>query len=540
MNFQSASASVVVREAMRELDARTIAAGTPSLALMESAGQALADALADSGLHGVALSDGPRLLVLAGRGSNGGDGFVVARLLEARGWFCTVALVGGEPSPGGDAATNLAEWRRSGGLVIGAEAASRLLRDRADEFDLALDAIFGTGLARPVEGDDAEFIHHMNQSGLPIIAADVPSGLCSDTGVPLGAAVRCRATVTLGAAKPGLFLDEGPVYCGRVRVADIELLEPAEAAVARVGVVLDGVTTAGSWPRLSPLSHKGSRGHVLIVAGSRGKTGAAVLAARGALRAGAGLVTVACVPEVQMAVSAALPEAMTRLLAQDPEGCISLAAIEGLASVAKTADSIVVGPGLGTGPGADAAVALLLEQPQPLVIDADGLNALSLWDDQRIQSLFAARTASGAPAPILTPHPGEMGRLVDATSAHVQLSRMVFSDNFAKELGAVVVLKGAATIVADGRGGSPDVHGAWLAFNLSGNAGMACAGMGDVLSGVCAAIAVRVIDPFEAAGLAVYVHGAAGDLLAARSGPGFLAGELADEIPAVLASRHPR
>lgn len=285
MNLRSASASVVTREAMRELDARTIAAGTPSLELMETAGEALADALADSSFHGVALSVAPRLLILAGRGNNAGDGFVVARLLEARGWFCTVALVGGEPAPGGDAAANLAEWRRSGGMVIGAEAASRLLRDRADDFDrasdfdLGLDAIFGTGLVRPVEGADLEFIHHVNQSGLPMVAADIPSGLCSDTGVPLGAAVVCRATVTLGAAKPGLFLDEGPAYCGRVRVADIDLLEPFQAAVARVGVVLDEATTAGNWPRLSPLSHKGSRGHVLVVAGSRGKTGAAVLAA---------------------------------------------------------------------------------------------------------------------------------------------------------------------------------------------------------------------------------------------------------------------
>ena len=556
MNFRSASASVLGREAMRDLDVRTIAAGTPSAELMERAGQALADALADSGLHGVPLSDGPRLLVLAGSGNNGGDGFVVARLLEARGWFCTVALVGGEPAPGGDAAANLAEWRREGGLVIGADAAARLLRDHSTDFDLGLDAIFGTVLVRPVEGADAEFIHHLNQSGLPLVAADIPSGLCSDTGCPLGVAVRCRATVTLGAAKPGLFLDEGPDYTGRVQVADIGLLEPAEAGVARVGVVLDAATMAGAWPRLSPLAHKGSRGHVLVVAGSRGKTGAAVLAARGALRAGAGLVTVACVPEVQAAVAAALPEAMTRPLASDADGCVSLAAMEDLLSAAGAADSIVVGPGLGTGAGADAAVALLLGQPQPLVIDADGLNVLSEWDDQRIQSLFAARAASGAPAPVLTPHPGEMGRLVDSTSVHVQLSRLVFSDNLAKELGAVVVLKGAATVIADGRPGAAAgtpigggvVHTSTgggvahtsLAFNLSGNAGMACAGMGDVLSGICAALAVRVPDPFEAAGLAVYAHGAAGDLLAARSGPGFLASELADALPSVLASQYPR
>ncbi len=538
MNLAPASAAVLGREAMRELDARTIAAGTASLDLMERAGAAIADALADEAFHGVALPERPRLLVLAGRGNNGGDGFVAARLLASKLWHCTVALVQGEPAAGGDAAANLAEWRRLGGAVLDADGARAALAGEAAGYDLGLDTIFGTGLARAVEGADADLIESLNKSGLPVVAADVPSGLCSDAGTRLGAAVRCRATLAIGAAKPGLLLGEGPDFAGRVRVADIGLLGPAVAGVARVGSVLDERTTAGTWPRLRPLSHKGSRGHVLVVAGSSGKTGAAVLAARGALRAGAGLVTVAGVRDVQAAVAAALPEAMTKALASDENGGLAISSVDGLREMLEVVDAVVAGPGLGTGPGANSVVAALLAARVPLVLDADALNAVATWDVGRRRELFAARLSAGAPAPILTPHPGEMGRLVEETSTHVQQSRLLFATHVAGELGAVVVLKGAATIVAGGRGTSPGA--VTPAFNLSGNPGMAAAGMGDVLSGICGALAARLADPFEAAALAVYVHGAAGDRLALCTGAGFLAGELADEVPALLATRHPR
>ncbi len=537
MKLAAASASVVSRETMRELDARTIAAGTASLDLMERAGKALADALADESFHGVKLRKRPRLLVLAGPGNNGGDGFVVARLLAAERWRCTVALLGGEPRPGSDAAANLEEWRRMNGKVVGEAEASALLAGGADGYDLALDAIFGTGLERPVEGSAAKLIGLLNKTGLPVVAADIPSGLSSDAGTPLGIAVRCRATVTIGAAKPGLFLAEGPEYSGRVRVCDIGLLEPAASGLSRSAVVLDERTTAGTWPRLARLSHKGSRGHVLIVAGSRGKAGAAILAARGALRAGAGLVTVATVRDVQRALAVALPEAMSIHLPGDKRGVVSPGAAGQIEAAAANCDAVVIGPGLGTGAGPDAAVAALLHSNRPLVIDADGLNAVAGWDDEKRRSVFAARAASGAPAPILTPHPGEMGRLVELASPRIQLSRSVFADNLAKELGAIVVLKGAATVVANGRTAA-DRTG--IAFNTSGNPGMACAGMGDVLSGICGALAVRLPDPFEAACLAVWAHGAAGDALERRCGAGFLASELADAMPGVLASRRPR
>lgn len=532
MNFRGAAASVLDRESMRRLDALTIAAGTTGRDLMEAAGEAIADGLADSSLHGVPLPLAPRLLVVAGNGNNGGDGFVAARLLAQRGWECTVGLVAGVPRAGGDAAANLAKWEEAGGEILDRDRTLEALAGGAGGYDLGLDAMFGTGLARPVEGADAELIRCLNESGLPLVAADIPSGLCADTGVPLGVAVRCRATVTIGAAKPGLFLDDGPDHAGRIVVADIGLLDPAAAGLSRQGVVLDPATTASSLPRLPVSAHKGRRGHVLVVAGSRGKTGAALLAARGALRAGAGLVTVAGVPEVQAAVAASLPEAMTLGLAADADGVLSGDAAQVLLAASRGVDCVVFGPGIGTGAGADAALALLVAEPVALVLDADGLNLLAAWGQDRRSALFDARSDSGAPPAILTPHPGEMGRLEGRTSAQVQLSRKALADNLAQELGSVVVLKGAATVVTDG---------SVCAFNLSGNAGMACAGMGDVLSGVCGALAARGLDPLEAAALAVFVHGEAGDLLAEEiGGTGFLAGEVADTLPVVLAARLPR
>ena len=306
MNFRAAASAVLGREAVRMLDQRTIAAGTPARMLMESAGQALAAFVQDTGATGIALpaGSGPgRLLVLAGSGNNGGDGFVAARLLAARGWDCVVALAGSEPAPSGggsDAAhAAFAAWRSDGGCVLGADQTAALLRDGAPGFDLAIDAVFGTGLARAVQGFAAEMLRGLNRSGLPVVAADLPSGLCADTGRVLGTAVLARATLAFGAAKPGLFLREGPAHAGRTCVADIALLEPERAGLERLASVLDDSTMRGCWPRLPADAHKGTRGHVLVVAGSRGKAGAAVLAARGALRAGAGLVTVAAVPEVQ-------------------------------------------------------------------------------------------------------------------------------------------------------------------------------------------------------------------------------------------------
>lgn len=531
-----AHAAVLSRQAVRDLDAATIAAGTPSRVLMERAGAALADFLCDGAacaVEAVATTERPRLLVLAGCGNNGGDGFVVARLLASRRWRTTVALVGGPPRAGSDAAYYLEEWKRIGGETVGIERALHLLSGGAADFDLALDSIFGTGLDRPATGAAANLIDCLNASGLPTVATDIPSGLCADRGVPLGVAVRARSTLALGAAKPGLFLAEGPSYCGRTRIADIGLLAPAEAGAGIAGETLTPATMAGVVPRLDPRAHKGNRGHVLVVAGSRGKSGAAVLAARAALRAGAGLVTVACPASVQSVVAGALAETMTVGLEDEGTGEVAESGAARLPELVEAATAVVVGPGLGTGPGAEAAVRVCLERAGRLVVDADALNVLAGLGGKARGHLVEARRRAGFAPAILTPHPGEMARLTGTSTTEVQATRDTVCRTLAGELGAVVVLKGAATVVSDG---------SRVAFNTTGGPALGSAGMGDVLAGACAALAARLEDPWRAACVAVFAHGQAGDELAAAigDGPGIVASEVADRLPLVLARLQPR
>ncbi|HYC53369.1 MAG TPA: NAD(P)H-hydrate dehydratase [Candidatus Binatia bacterium] len=527
----SASSFVLSRQDMRALDRKTIAAGTTGIDLMERAGEAIVELLTDplrlAGANLAVAAERRRVLVLAGSGNNGGDGFVVARELTARGWECTVAMTGREPQPGSDACANLTRWRQLGGYVIDPSRADDAVEAAARDGLLVLDCMFGTGLDKDISGPTGDLIQKINDAALPVLAIDVPSGLCADTGRPLGAAVRARATATIGAAKPGLFVGEGPDYAGRVFVLGIGLLPPRQEGIGPVATLLDASTMAGSLPLLSALAHKGDRGHVLILAGSPGKSGAAVLAARGALRAGAGLVTVATPASVQPDVTSALPEAMTMALVDDKEtGELAPASVRALHGVLDRYDAIVAGPGLGTGPGAVEAVSEILRAARcQVVLDADALNVLSsLHHEQRI-SLLARRPE--APFPILTPHPGEMSRLVNRPIDEVQADRLGIAINTAKDLRCVLVLKGAGTIVTDGE---------LVAINNSGNAGMATGGMGDVLAGACGALAGRMLDDIDAATLAVYAHGAAGDEMARiTGGPGFLASEVADALPSVLA-----
>ncbi len=555
-----AAASVLGRDDVRALDAATIATGTPALELMERAGAAIARELAGiGGLTAKMDSRRPRLLVLAGCGNNGGDGFVVARLLARTHWRCTVALCAGEPRAGGEAAVNLDLWRRSAGRVIDICAAREAIESAEPQFDLILDALLGTGLDRPVDAALADIIHRLNFRALrprppTVVAVDIPSGLCADSGLALGCAVRASATVALGAYKTGLFVGEGPDYAGRLLVADIGLLPPFEAGVSTAGLALDALSTAGSLAAPSPMAHKGSRGHVLVVAGSRGKSGAAVLCARAALRGGAGLVTVAVPQSQQAVVAASIAEVMTAALPEDEAGAFSEACADRLDALIEVADSIVFGPGAGTGPGAAALLRAILTKARcPVVLDADGLNLGCLLGRDERRRLSVARASQAMGPVVLTPHPGEMGRLVEASTAEVQASRLEYAAKFAKSEGCVVVLKGAGTIVTDG---------VRTAFNTSGNAGMAAAGMGDVLAGVVGALAARCPDIVDAACLAVYSHGVAGDFCAygraastgaalrlgfeedfdvarnvvgSRLLAGFLAGEVADAIPAALA-----
>ncbi len=522
---------VVSRVDMRRLDAFTIAAGTDSLALMELAGGRIAAYLlahADELTGSVEDDDHVfTVLVATGPGNNGGDGFVVSRLLAEQGWHPVVAICGPPPEPATDAGVNLRRWEECGGEVIGAADCLDLLRKRDDSADIILDCLFGTGLHRPLEGLQAELVTQINDSGLPVVACDMPSGLCADTGRPLGVAVVADATVTLGAAKPGLFVGLGPDHAGRVTIADIGLKSPEEALVEPIGHVIDDEYSELLVPHRRGTTHKGQLGHVLVVGGGAGTTGAALLAAMGALRAGAGLATMAVPASLAPTTDAALPEAMTIGLADDGSGNVGADAWRALSASAERCGVAAVGPGLGTGPGAETLVhGMISGFAGTLVIDADALNCIAAIGTDSARDLFRDRRRAGLGPAILTPHPGEMARLLGTANTEVQANRIAACRRLAADLEVTAVLKGAGTLVC---------HNGRLAFNTSGNPGMATPGMGDVLSGITATFAAQIPDPFTAASVAVYVHGLAADILAdAIGGSGFLASEVATAVPRAL------
>jgi len=530
---------LVTAAQMRELDRRTIELGTPGLTLMERAGAGIARVLATR--CRTALRRG--LLVLAGRGNNGGDGFVVARLLAKRQVRCTVVLLGRRDDLTGDARANADRWARARGRLIELpeldEAGEAKLRAELARAGVVLDGIFGTGLAREVAGDAARVIEIVNaaargassapavrapatrgvaakrrssQGASPppsVVAIDVPSGLDADAGLPLGTAVHAHLTVTLGASKPGLVLPSAQPFVGALELVEIGLAQEALEAVGPFGSCGDAATLAPLVPRRSAGAHKGSNGHLLVIAGAAGKTGAAVLCGRAALRGGAGLVTVACPEEALSTIAAGLPEIMT-------EAASARVGSEWHERLEKR-DAVVVGPGLGTSAATVQLVRWLVASvAAPLVLDADGLNAIA-------GDIGILRDAAGARA--LTPHPGEMSRLTGLSTAEVQARRIEHACALARDTGAVVVLKGSGTVVA-----APD--GRW-SINASGGPLLGVGGTGDVLAGLTGSLLVQGLEPYDAARLAVFLHGRAGDRLAQRLGDaGLLASELADELPA--------
>jgi NAD(P)H-hydrate epimerase len=515
----AAAACVLSRSDLRALDRLTIDGGIAPLDLMERAGIELTAAI------NRLTPDASRVLILAGGGNNGGDGYVIARLLHEEGSTATVAQVGKQPAEHSQCATNMDRWKAMGGVVVDAQRACQLLR-ATGEFDLVIDALFGTGLDRAIEGEAADVILAANNNSTTTLAVDVPSGLDCDTGRPFGPCIRAGITATIGSATPGLFLADGPEWCGQVEVVDIGLATPTDAGITPVGRILDADTVAPLLPTLPRTAHKGTRGHVLIVGGSTGKSGAAVLAARAALRAGAGLVTIGVPACIAAAVDSMMPETMTLALADDGEGNLDAGAWQAIRTANVDFDVLAVGPGLGTGDGAGVVVGEALQHFEgPIILDADALNVVA-GDAPSLSARLARRRKRDHGGVILTPHPGEMARLLASNAAAVQADRASIVRAFANSHNAVLLLKGAATLVAEQQR---------LAFNSSGNAGMATAGMGDVLTGITASLAARILCPYDAACAAAYIHGKAGDLAALHLGSsGFLASEVADLVPAVL------
>ena len=499
---------LVSADTMGALDRHTIEElGVPGGVLMECAGMAVARAVVEE------RGAGAPVHVVCGGGSNGGDGLVAARHLHLRGVPVRVALLSPPGKLRGDAAENL-ERARAVEVPFVSE------RKAPEPGAVVVDAIFGTGLSRDVEGGPAAAIRRILRSrgASRVVAVDMPSGVCARPGRVLGVAVQADRTVTVGLPKLGLALEPGRSRAGRVTVARIGIADEAPG-VAHDAELWTGAAAARRLPARPADGHKGSFGHVLVVAGSEGKTGAAALVARGAARAGAGLVTVACPRSANTVLEVKCTEPMTAPVAATADGRLAAEAAEAVRALAAERDVVAMGPGFGR---EDEPRALALEVGegvrQPLVLDADGLVAFA--DD--LDRLRRRRAPT-----VLTPHPGEAGRLLDASPGEINADRPAAARALAEATGAVVVLKGAATVIAgpDGR----------LAVNPTGGPLLASGGTGDVLTGVVAGLLGQGLAAFEAAALGAWLHGAAADRLAATLGlGGALASEVADALPAVV------
>jgi len=499
---------------MREADRRTIQdIGIASLVLMENAGRQVVAAI-ESLYPDLAER---RVAIVCGKGNNGGDGFVVARTLLQRGLDASVFVIGRVSEIKGDARINLDILGRIGLQVVEVadESAWELHGAEIAAHDLIIDAMFGTGLQAALSGFYETVVADINEAGVPIVSIDMPSGMSADTCDLIGDAIDATVTVTLGAPKLPLVMPPAEAKSGEVVIADIGI--PSDVIDQLEGPRIELLTRDQMRALIQPRavdSHKGDFGRVLVVAGSMGKSGAAVLCAHGALRSGAGLVTVASPRSCQPIIAAHGFEYMTEGLDETITGTVDYAAVDAVLGI--DADVIVAGPGLGRGEGVTTFVRELLDKCEgPLVFDADALNAFA--DEP---SLLVGREGRDL---IITPHPGEMARLVGCTVEDLQADRLGLAGDFAKRHKLYVVLKGYRTLVA-----TPDGK---IFVNPTGSPGMATGGTGDVLAGMLAAWLAQLLDAEAACRLAVYLHGSAGELADADAGEvSMTAGDLAEHI----------
>ena len=471
---------------VRELDRRAIEEhGIDAYGLMSRAGAAAFAALATR------WPAAGRVAVLCGPGNNGGDGYVIARLARERGLVVDLYPFADPQALEGAAGRAWEALAAAGVQPRGFEARE------LSEADVVVDALLGTGLTRPVQGRLKSVIEAVNRCGVPVLAVDIPSGLAADTGNPLGAAVQAACTVTFIGRKRGLYTAAGPDYAGTVVFASLDLPAGVYAGVSSRVLLNTGAGT-GLGPRARS-AHKGMNGHVLVVGGDAGTVGAVRMAGEAALRTGAGLVSIATRTAHATLLAAVRPELM-------PHGVEDVADLRPLL---ERATVVALGPGLGQGAWGRLMLQTVLGARQPLVVDADGLNLL-------------ARQPRTRENWVLTPHPGEAGRLLGCGAGEVQQDRFAAVRRLSEGFGAVAVLKGAGTLVHDTRGA--------VTVCARGNPGMASGGMGDVLTGVIAALMAQGLDPAAAARAGVCVHGAAGDRAARAGERGLLAGDLIGEL----------
>lgn len=498
---------LVTAEQMRELDRRaTEDYGIPGIVLMENAGLRAFDAAREM-LNGV---PGKRVVVIAGRGNNGGDGFCIARHLANAGARVECFLAGEVDQVSGDARVNLDSVLKMGISVQELESVGTVEMPLRHA-DLVIDSLLGTGIKGEVTGLVADLIDAINACGRPALSIDVPSGLISDTGAIAGRCARAARTVTFGLPKIGLVFYPGAGYVGDLTVADIGIpREALQDSPSRVWLT-EAKDVARRLPARPPDAHKGTFGHLAVIAGSVGFTGAAAMTSESAARAGAGLVTLGCPSSLNDILGAKLTEVMTLPMPETPDRSFAVAAIDKALELIERCDALAIGPGLSRNPETVRFVNELLPRVRkPMVIDADGLNALA--ED--------ASTFAGLQAPTaITPHPGEMARLIGTTSQDVQSDRLKTALEGAKRFGVVCVLKGARTVIA-----SPDGD---AYVNPTGHVAMASGGVGDVMTGVIGGLLAQGLSPMDACIAGAYLHGLAGEIAAENVGaPGALASDV--------------
>jgi hydroxyethylthiazole kinase-like uncharacterized protein yjeF len=511
---------LVTASQMQDMDKETIESfGIPGLVLMENAGRGAFDFL----IKKYPDLKEKKVAVVAGPGNNGGDGFVIARLLMEKQIKVTTFLLSIKERVKGDAKTNMVLTRKlcdlsqnSDIIEIKDKDSFEAQRSNILHHDLFVDAILGTGLNSNVRGFFKDAIDLLNTSKRPVFSIDIPSGLNSDTGLPMEVAVKAEATATFAFAKIGHVLYPGNYYTGKLETIDIGIPNfIAQKKNISLSLVEKDLVAALFQPRKFQ-SHKGSYGHLLAIAGSNGKTGAAALCANAAMRCGTGLVTLGVAKSLNNAIESQVTEPMTCLLPEKDKGFLSDNCLDEILILLKEKQALALGPGLGTHKNTIKLVHELIQKSEvPLIIDADALNCIAQKPD----------ILKNKKAPcILTPHPGEMARLCNTKTSKIQADRLGFSSKFARDFNVILVLKGAQTIISfpDGRS----------CICPTGNPGMASGGMGDVLTGMIAGFCAQGFSLKDASIAGVYIHGLCADILSKEIGAfGFLASDMIQMIP---------
>lgn len=508
---------VVTALEMRHIDEETIRnIGIPGIVLMENAGLSVVNVIEKY----FRKSGTSKVSIFVGKGNNGGDGLVIARHLKNKGYDVKIYLLSSSDKFQGDALINLQIVQNMGLNIetILSEIDLEYHKAEVANSDLIIDAIFGTGLAGPIKGVSAKVVNFLNNTGLPIIAVDLPSGLDADTGKVEGECIKADVTVTMGLPKRGLLLYPGANFVGKIEIADIGIPSTV-IELQDIKVNLLSTDNVGRLPKRPSDSHKGNFGRVLVLGGSIGLTGASAMASESALRSGAGLVTLGIPKSLNPIMEVKLTEVMTLPLPETEEQTFSKKSYDNIMKIVNNFDVVVIGPGMSRNPETSSLIRELCKSiNKPKVIDADGLNAIS--DDKSILKYIDNNT-------IFTPHPGEMARLIGGTISDVQSDRINVAQKFAINNNVILVLKGVPTVIAEPSG---EVY-----LNITGNPGLASGGTGDVLTGIIAGFIAQGLALKSAAILGVYIHGFAGDLAKKELGEaGMVAGDVIRYIPKAI------